>query len=156
MMSGNLHYKRLRAACRRFTPRLGAGFTLIEVMIVVVIVGILASIALPSYQNYIRKGKRAAAQSVLMEMASRQQAYLIDQRGYAESRDELWPGFAAPAEIASDFQFTVSGNNTGSPPGFSVSATPLSPQMRADRCGMSATVPMTLTHTGSRTPAACW
>ena len=58
--------------------RRSAGFSLLELMITVAVVAILASIALPSYREYIKRGKRAAAQSVLMDLAARQQAFLLD------------------------------------------------------------------------------
>ena len=65
------------------------GFTLIELMIVVAIVGILAGIAYPSYMEHMRKGNRAKAQAFLMDVAQRQQNYLIVHRQYAGSLTQL-------------------------------------------------------------------
>lgn len=133
------------------------GFSLIELMIVVVIIGVLSAIALPSYQDHIRKGKRAAAKSILSDLANRQQAYLIDKRSYADSPiTTLVPGFVVPAEIASDYSFDISAVNTATPPTFSVTAKPTSSMMLADTCGTSATAPLTLTENGTKTPAGCW
>ena len=56
------------------------GFTLIELMIVVAIVGILATIAYPSYKDSILKGRRAEARTALLELMQQQERYMT-QRG---------------------------------------------------------------------------
>lgn len=59
-----------------------AGFTLLELMIVVAIVGILSAIAYPSYQSYVRKGNRSEAQQFMLEISNRQEQYVLDSRAY--------------------------------------------------------------------------
>ncbi|MFZ5523460.1 MAG: type IV pilin protein [Pseudomonadota bacterium] len=58
------------------------GFSLIELMIVVVIVGILAAIAVPSYGSYVVKASREAAQAELMELASLQEKIYLNANNY--------------------------------------------------------------------------
>jgi type IV pilus assembly protein PilE len=130
------------------------GFTLIELLLVVAIVGILAAIALPAYQDHIRKSKRAVAKGVLSDLANKQQVFLADRRGYAATTTAL--SLVVPSEIANDYTFSVTADNTVSPPTFSVQATPASDQMLKDTCGTSATVPLSISQAGVRAPAACW
>lgn len=59
------------------------GFTLVELVVVVAIIGILVAIAVPSYQNHLRKARRAEAQTYLLDLANVQQQYLLDARTYA-------------------------------------------------------------------------
>nr|WP_280069023.1 type IV pilin protein [Pseudomonas chengduensis] len=58
------------------------GFTLIEVMITVVIIGILASIAYPSYQEFVKRGNRTEGQAFLNEVAARQERYYVQNHVY--------------------------------------------------------------------------
>lgn len=66
-----------------------AGFTLIELVIAVVIVGILAAIAIPSYRSFIVKGNRAVAQRALIELATKQEARFLRAHQYATTLTQL-------------------------------------------------------------------
>ena len=127
------------SAARR--PR---GFTLIELMIAVAVVGILAAIAYPSYTAHIRKGKRATAQAALMDVAAKQQAYLLDRRRYAAALADI--GFGAPAEIATAYTFAVVVDNAATPMTFVATATPINGQATGGELAL------TVNQAGAKTP----
>lgn len=79
------------------------GFTLIEVMVVVAIVAILASIALPSYQDYVRRGQVQEAPTALADFRARMEQYYQDNRSYASGTA---CGVPAPANLK---HFSTSG-----------------------------------------------
>ena len=75
------------------------GFTLMELMIVVAIVGLLTAIAFPSYQRSVGRGQRTAAQGYATDIAQREEQYFLDNHQYTTSLATL--NFAVmPAEVA--------------------------------------------------------
>lgn len=81
------------------------GFTLIEVMITVAIVGILAAVALPSYTSHIQKSRRAEARAVLLDAASKQEQYILNFRTYTTTMTAL--GYAASPAISETGLYSV-------------------------------------------------
>lgn len=114
------------------------GFTLIELMIVVAIMGALAALAVYSYTNYVQRGQRGNAQQTMTNIASREQQYLLDARQYTATIGTGGLGFSADgwtcAATCTNARYTiaVTVNNTPSPPGpptFSITATPTGSQV---------------------------
>lgn len=104
-----------------------AGFTLMELMITILIVSILTMVALGSYRNQVVRSDRAAAQGFLLELANRQERYLLDNRSYAIGTDavkNLTGSATLPAEVADNYTVTIADldedNNT---PDYEITAT---------------------------------
>jgi type IV pilus assembly protein PilE len=120
------------------------GFTLIELMVTIVIVAILASIAIPSYRQYVIQGNRTAAQSVMMELATRQQQFFVANRTYATA-DDL--GIVLPSEVVDNYDFEID-LVAGPPPGFEITFTPKGSQ--------ASDVTLTLDSEGVKGPEGKW
>lgn len=126
------------------------GFTLIEVMVVVAIVGILVAIAYPSYRTHVLKGNRASAQAFLMDAAQRQQQYFLDNRNYAPDLNTVF-GIPSPIppEVSPYYTMTVA-TTAGPPPTFLITATPKGKQV-------ASTEPtLTIDQAGTKTPSSSW
>ena len=101
------------------------GFTLMEIMIVMAIIGILIAIALPSYQNQLRKGRRADAQAYIMDLANLQQQYLLDARNYLVGPGAANTLKATPTTVANYYTVTIDPAAPATPPYFKITATPV-------------------------------
>jgi type IV pilus assembly protein PilE len=127
--------------------RRARGFTLIELMITVVVVAILAAIALPSYRQYIVRSKRSAAQAQMMDIANRQQQFLLANRNYADKAALEVGGYTLPAEVGANYSYGIALSTTAIP-AYTLTFTPTG--------GQAADGALTLNSDGVKAPPEKW
>lgn len=76
------------------------GVTLIELLIVVVIVGILAAVAYPSYRDHVTRAKRTEAKAALLQIATNQERHYLDSNEYTTNLGDL--GFGVASDYVTD------------------------------------------------------
>lgn len=125
------------------SPRGSAGFTLVELLIAVAIVGILASVAYPSYQRHVQQARVSDGQAKLMEIASRLERCFTENRSYTGCDSVSLPvdsegGFYEVTDSISPTTYTLTATHSGN-------------QVKAE-CKT-----MTLNQAGRTTPSTgCW
>jgi type IV pilus assembly protein PilE len=124
------------------------GFTLIELMVAMLIVGVIMAIAIPSYKKSVQKGHRSQAEQLMQSIASKEVEYMLDARAYTStvgSGGLMLASSTSPYQTSGPNPFvcnpnaatctnafysvTVSVDNTATPPSFSIAATAIGQQV---------------------------
>lgn len=157
-----------RSGSKHSTWRRLAGFTLIELMIVVAIVAILAAIALPAYQKQIMQSRRTSAKTALLDLASREEKYYATNNYYTASLSSV--GYSTvdstgalqvPNNTNEDYysvSITVTPAAGITPAGFVAKATAVNNQQN-DGCGNFSVTDLgvqSASGLNSGTGSGCW
>lgn len=133
-------------------PRRGsAGFSLLELMVVLVIVGIITAIAFPAYQAHVVKTYRATAKACVMEHAQFLERFYTTRMTYVGAAPNL--GCSTNGKLDTRYVIAVSNLNAST---YTITATPVGPQRDA-LCGtLSLDQTGTRTESGSGNVSDCW
>ena len=126
------------------------GFTLIELMITVAVIGILAAVAYPSYIDYLIRASRSAAQSFMLDASNKEEQYLLDARTYLAVTNNAGfsnIGLTVPTEVTRFYNLSVASVTAST---YTIQAAPIAGTRQA------ADGTLQLTNDGTKTPAAKW
>lgn len=126
------------------------GFTLIELMIAIVVLGILLAIAMPNYFKYVREARRAEAQSQMLEIRLGMERWRANNSTYSSTVSDS--GFTGANDY---YTYTITGASGSA---YTINATAVAGKSQVNDktgSGISCT-PMTLNQSGAKTHPACW
>ena len=123
------------------------GFTLIELMITCAIIAVLAAIAYPSYTKYTQKSNRRTAQAQMLDIANREQQYLMANRSYATKTQLESSGYSLPTQLSNKYSYDITLGTT-SVPAFTVTFTAIGGQVSDGN--------LTFTNDGVKSPSDKW
>ena len=147
--------------------RLHKGFTLIELMIVVVVIAVLSAIAIPSYKNYVLRSKRAAARTAILNMAQQQERYFTQNNTYLAvtsggSPPAGWVNYVGDTYASRYYDLTVgvTAGSTTVAAAYTITAATISGGWADPECGslsLTSTGVQGYTPASSATPISiCW
>jgi type IV pilus assembly protein PilE len=124
------------------------GFSLIELMVVIGLIGVLASLGVASYSSNVLKTRRSEAFTQLLRVQSSYETYYSQNNTYPAS-NALPPAAAIPS--TTNYSYTSITTSSG----YTLTATALAAQL-SDKEGATTCSPLTLDNLGNKTPAVCW
>jgi len=113
-------------------PGKDKGITLIELMIVIVVIGILATVAYPMYRDYAARAKRTEARAALLKIATKQESYYLQNNSYTTDLRQL--GFNVSSNYVSDSGSYRINVNSADASNFSATATYILADNELDKC----------------------
>ena len=125
-----------------------SGFTMVELMIVVAIIGVLAAVVGPSYQEYVLNTKRTDGKIALLDMADKQERYYLQNNSYASDIAALFGVAGDQFSEKEKYQLAVTSGDANT---FTITAT-----AQNDQTADSGCTPLTLNQAGTKGPAGCW
>jgi type IV pilus assembly protein PilE len=140
------------------------GFTLFELMITVVVLAIIVGIAVPAYQQQVRKSRRADARNAVLDLAGREERFLSISNSYSQTPADVGYGSPFPVTVNNGYyQLTVAVPDPaqgGVTPSYIITATYLGPQVADAECAQFTVNQLgqqaALTSGGALNTATCW
>ncbi len=124
--------------------RSNKGLTLVELLVVIIIVGILAAIAIPVYTNYLQRARRADAKTALEQLRAAQEVFRAENGAYTNNFAVLNANWGGPPAVVGLYNITVVATATT----FTGTATPTGSQVSDGA--------LTIDQNGTKLPADKW
>jgi type IV pilus assembly protein PilE len=123
------------------------GYTLVELIVTLTVLGLLSMLAYSSFEKYMIRATRSAAEQFMIDIATREAEYLLDARTYANTIGTGGLNLPTPLKVASNYNVSITVSS-GPPAGYLITAAPIG---RQTQDGV-----LTLDDTGQKLPVGKW
>ena len=137
--------------------RQNKGFTLIELMIVVAVLGVIVAIAMPSFLEQIRKANRSDGKQALFDVAAKLEQYYQDNKGYPTASNMALLGYAGATFTSLEGYYTIGFTAVPTATTYTIRAVPIAPQDEDTNCATFGLNHLGVkTITGTSSVDRCW